>query len=153
MKITNKIINEFLSKLPLNLDSQECWPWLGGCTGDSYGTLWFENKQYSAHKLSYQIFNGEIKQELIVRHTCDNPSCVNPKHLLLGSQSDNILDALKRDRLPNHSLNEECVKVIKWMLKYSNYQGLSNKLAALHGVNRKAIYKIKAGITWKHVEV
>ncbi len=153
MKISKKFIDTFLNKLPVKLDKNECWPWLGGCTGSKYGALWFNNKQYKAHQVSYLIFNGEIPKGLLVRHTCDNPSCVNPKHLIIGTQSDNLLDALKRERLPNHSLNEECVKVIKWMLKYQNYYGLSNKLAYLHRVNRKAIYKIGAGITWKHIQV
>jgi len=153
MKLTKELINAFLSGLPIKANKNDCWPWLGGSTGAGYGALYFNGKQYKAHTLSYQIFNDEISSGLIVRHVCDNPACVNPKHLIVGTHSDNTLDALKRDRLPNHSLNSEAVKVIKWMLKYKNYYGLSNKLAKLYKVNRKAIYKINVGITWKHIKV
>ena len=153
MQLSKELINAFLSNLPLNLDHNECWPWMGGCTGANYGALWFNNKQYRAHHVSYMIFNGEIKKGLLIRHTCDNSVCVNPKHLITGTQSDNLIDALKRGRLPNHSLNEDQVFYIKTRLNNEDYYGLVNELAFQFNVNRKAIYKIKAGLTWKHVEV
>lgn len=149
--LTNEDLDNFIKKIVIEKDS--CWIWYGGHTGAGYGTFWAQNKQYSAHALSYYIFKGEKKPGKIIRHTCDNPTCVNPQHLIEGNQSDNALDALKRERLPNHLLNSEAVKVIRYMLKYRNYYGLSNKLAKLYKVNRKAIYKIGANLVWKHINI
>jgi hypothetical protein len=158
MLISKELKELFAQNLPMaaltdppNYD--DCWPWMGAQTGDSYGSLWYMEKQHPAHRISYILFNGNVPEGFVVRHTCDNPSCVNPNHLILGTQSDNIIDALKRGRLPNHSLNETQVLEIKQKIAEGDYYGLYKELADKYNVNRKAIYKIKAGITWKHVQI
>lgn len=149
----DKLIELYYSKLAISVnDPNECRHWEGGCNSSGYGYLYLNGKQYSAHRLSYIIHNGDIPKGLLIRHTCDNPTCVNPKHLITGTKHDNILDASQRGRLIT-TLNVESVKVIKWMIKHRNRYGLMNKLARLYKVNRKAIYKIHAGITWKHVHI
>ena len=155
MNTVEELYTKFNSCLPNKKDRNpaECWPWFGGVSTDGYGVIWWNNKQWRAHVISYTLYKGEIPKGSVVRHTCDNPCCVNPNHLLLGTQADNIQDALKRGRLPNHKLNEEAVKVIRWMLIYAYEHKLDSKLASLYKVNRKAIYKIKSWQTWKHVIV
>lgn len=154
--LTQELKEAFFICLPLHAfeepNSIECWPWMMS-NGSFYGQLYFKGKNYYTHRLSYTIFKGEIPEGLIIRHTCDNPCCVNPRHLILGTKSDNTLDALKRNRLPNHSLTEQDVIYIKTKIKEGIYYGLMNELAFKFNVNRKAIYKIKAGITWKHIKV
>lgn len=157
-KIDKDDIDKFLSKIAPNPDNNldACWFWLGGNhdkDGEDYGAFYAKKTQFKAHTLSYYLFKGEIPEGMVVRHTCDVKACVNPRHLVLGTQSDNLQDALKRERLPNHKLNSEAVKVIKWMKKYRDYYGLTNKLARLYKVNRKAIHKIASGKTWKHIKV
>ena len=99
------------------------------------------------------IYNGFIPQGKIIMHTCDNPRCVNPKHLILGTQLDNLSDMAKRNRHGMSKLNPEAVKVIKWMLKYKNYHGLASKLARLHDVTPYAIADIKRNKSWAWVKI
>jgi len=149
----------FLSKLPKNyhtVDMQDvCWTWQGSLhktTG--YGEIgWGKYDKYFAHRISYIVFNNIIPQGILVRHTCDNRLCVNPKHLLLGSHHDNALDSAKRHRQGHQKLNEEAVKVIKWMLKYKYTKGLRNKLKTLYHVTRTTICDIEKGKSWAWVQV
>ncbi len=131
-----------------------CWEWQGSKHRQGYGRLtWGRIDTYFAHRISYFIFNGDIPYGNVVRHTCDNPACVNPKHLILGNQSENTIDSVIRNRHGNQKLNEECVKVIKWMLKYQYKHGLIAKLASLHHVQYDTIRKIKGDLRWDYVKV
>jgi hypothetical protein len=81
--------------------SDECWPWEGAMKPNGYGHLWIggQRPQY-AHRVSWMIHRGPIPAGLLVLHTCDVRRCVNPKHLWLGTQRDNVHDALRKGRLP-----------------------------------------------------
>ena len=83
---------------------EDCWPWSGVCDELGYGRVSFQTSVYKAHRVSYEMANGAIPDGLIVRHKCDNPNCVNPKHLEVGTQKDNMLDASRRGRLNPKSL-------------------------------------------------
>ena len=76
----------------------ECWLWTGHRNEDGYGTLGWQYKQYSAHRLSYEIAYGAIPPGLCVCHRCDNPPCVRPDHLFLGTQADNMRDRYRKGR-------------------------------------------------------
>ena len=147
------LADAFLSGLSPNLNSDDCWPWLGDKNYKDYGEFYFQGKRYRTHRLAYQIFIGEIKPGSIVMHTCDNPCCVNPKHLTLGTNQDNIIDSVKKDRWHQAKLNTEAVKVIKWFLKYKPERGLASKLARVHGVGRSVISSIASGKVWSFIEV
>ena len=75
-----------------------CWWWIGSLNLQGYGRLRHEGKFKKASHLFYELYRGEIPQGMIIRHTCDNPSCVNPQHLLLGTHSDNMRDMVSRGR-------------------------------------------------------
>lgn len=81
--------------------SRRCWHWIGAKQDAGYGELWcWEKRKYvGAHRVSWEIHNGPIPKGLSVLHKCDNPSCVNPKHLFLGTQKDNIRDGMKKGRI------------------------------------------------------
>ena len=147
----------FLARLPKNyLDPKmqnKCWLWRGGRTNNNYGGIRYGDKNYYAHRISYFIFKGEIPYGKIIRHTCDNRKCVNPKHLILGSYYNNSLDMVKRGRQSRQKLNTEAVKVIKWMLKYKYEENLIKKLATLYKVSESCIYDIKSNRKWTWVEV
>lgn len=75
-----------------------CWMWLASKDPSGYGTILYLGKVHKAHRLSYQLKFGDFDSNLRVLHSCDNPSCVNPSHLFLGTQSDNMQDMVKKGR-------------------------------------------------------
>ena len=81
-----------------------CWNWLGPKTTGGYGVLGYLDKSLKAHRVGYELRYGLIGGGLYVCHTCDNPSCVNPNHLFLGTARDNARDASRKGRLNPKSL-------------------------------------------------
>jgi len=157
-KSFSTVKRNFISKLPKEaFDSKfenSCWLWQGNMHWNGYGRInWGKTERYFAHRISYMIYNGFIPQGKVIRHTCDNPHCINPKHLVMGTQADNLKDMAKRNRHGMSKLNPEAVKVIKWMLKYKNYHGLASKLARLHDVTPYTIHDIKRNKSWAWVKI
>jgi hypothetical protein len=75
-----------------------CWEWIAALDKRGYGVLSINNKPVKTHRLSYSLYKGD-PTGLFVCHTCDNPPCVNPKHLFLGTQLDNMKDAQSKGRI------------------------------------------------------
>jgi len=75
-----------------------CWNWIGTKASHGYGLLRYNDKTQRAHRVSYKTFVGPIENNLYVLHKCDNKLCINPSHLFLGSQQDNIDDMHKKGR-------------------------------------------------------
>lgn len=90
------IAERFWSKVDIK-GKDECWEWKASRIRDRYGK--FDGGKL-AHRISYEMSFGKIAEGLYVCHKCDNPPCVNPNHLFLGTQQDNVDDMLKKDRLP-----------------------------------------------------
>lgn len=131
----------------------ECWEWLTGKDKDGYGKFWMNNKDNRAHQVSYVFYVGETKG-LFVCHTCDNPSCVNPNHLFLGTSQDNMDDKIRKGRDSKGETNgmakltEKQVREIRYRL------GLGHKkrhIARDFNVSDFAIHSIHKGKTWVHV--
>ena len=96
MKLTDKDIARFWSKVNKAGDD-ECWEWTGGCR-NGYGRFVLRWCQTYAHRISWELAFGEIPKGLCALHKCDNPPCVNPKHLFLGTKKDNTDDMIKKGR-------------------------------------------------------
>ncbi len=76
-----------------------CWLWQGQTGGTSpYGQIKAFGKLVMTHRLSYELYNGQIPDGMLVCHRCDNPLCINPDHLFLGSHKDNIRDMIEKGR-------------------------------------------------------
>lgn len=76
-----------------------CWNWLGGVQSNGYGQISIKRQRILAHRASWLVFHGVFDPTLFVCHKCDNPRCINPSHLFLGSNKDNMQDAKRKGRL------------------------------------------------------
>jgi hypothetical protein len=147
-------------------DQSSCWLWHGGKGGGGYGRFRLGGKrdgQIGPHIFSYRIHKGEIPDGLFVLHECDNPACVNPAHLSLGTQKKNISDCRDRRRLKGHFQNGPDVrrrkgsahpvsKLTEAQIPAIRADGRANKLiAAEYGVDDALIKRIKDRRAWKHV--
>lgn len=131
----------------------DCWVWQGSLNKDGYGYVCRNGSTSLAHRISYSIHLGSPGR-LLVMHTCDRRSCVNPDHLVLGTHADNSADMVKKGRQccgsrhHNAILTEDEVVLIKDMLRDGLSQG---SVANAFGVSVVSVGKIARGITWKHV--
>lgn len=82
----------------------DCWPWNGLTDITGYGLISFATSNLRAHRVAYEMAFGPFDPEFVICHQCDNPNCVNPSHLFIGSQKDNMQDASTKGRLNPKSL-------------------------------------------------
>lgn len=128
--------------------TENCWFWTGATNRAGYGKLSFnKNKTDVAHRVSYKLFNGPIEDNLFVCHTCDNPSCVKPGHLWLGTTQENKTDQLIKDR-GGVKLNTS--KVLEIRKLYEAGIG-SNTIAKLFEVTCATISSIAKRRIWRHI--
>lgn len=78
----------------------DCWPWTAGRSSDGYGRFSIRHRTLNAHRVVWEWMNGPIPDGMCVRHRCDNPPCVRPDHLMLGTTDDNMKDKVARGRQP-----------------------------------------------------
>lgn len=100
MSDPNKVLRRVLEKFDKPEDPSDCWEWTGRVSEDGYGQYRANRvvPSLGTHRLSYIYHVGLIPDGLLVRHTCDNPPCGNPDHLVLGTQADNMADMVRRGR-------------------------------------------------------
>lgn len=137
--------------------TNNCWIWVGYKERKGYGKFWSVVGTL-AHRFSYFYHKGQIPKGMLVCHTCDNPSCVNPKHLWIGTAKDNQRDCMLKGRDRRvivrgeqnglSKLNEKQVRKIKQLKeKYKQPQ-----LAQMFNCHQTTIHYILSGKTWKHVK-
>lgn len=131
-----------------------CWIWQGTVNANSgYGYLTHRRRSYRASRVAYELFVGPIPDGNLIRHTCDNPPCVNPAHLLVGTYLDNSRDAVGRGRTGGGGapkLTAEKVRSIRQT--YAAGGVTQSSLARTHGVTLGTIEHIMARRTWVGVE-
>src|SRR6202035_1883893 len=139
--------------------SDHCWTWTGPLTSKGYGKIavklhgvW---SPILVHRLSYELEYGPIPHNLMVCHHCDNPCCVRPDHLFLGTNDDNIQDKLDKGRqtkgttVPSSKVTEEQVTEIR--KRYIAGGITKTALAHEYGLGKPAMGDILNRVTWKHL--
>lgn len=141
----------FWSRVDKTPNTNNCWEWKNPTHPFGYGRFGVAGRNYLAHRLSYQIHYGSITSKDCVLHKCDNPRCVNPQHLFIGSRADNAIDrtlkgrTLRGSQVPTSKFTEQQIQDIK----YSNLsiQELCIKYRAGYGT----IWSIRKGYNWRHI--
>lgn len=135
--------------------SDSCWTWNGATNGVGYGIFTVGYRRILAHRFSWQLHTGEECEAPVLRHTCDNPLCVRPEHLVPGTQKDNIQDALSRQRLRTGDrvtwarLKESDVRSIRSAYQRGVYGFI--RVGRDYGVSASTIEHIINGKSWKGV--
>lgn len=140
--------------------TERCWEWTGSKNSRGYGRIGLGRRKDGhamAHRVSWEINMGPIPPGLKVCHACDNPGCVNPFHLFLGTQADNIKDCLVKGRANfgtstgtsngNAKLTESEVLVIRE--KYASGKIFQRDLGKAYGITQAQVSSITRGESWK----
>lgn len=131
--------------------SDGCWNWTAQRRPGGYGTIVVSNRHEMAHRVSWTLNVGSIPQGLKVLHRCDNPACVNPEHLFLGTSSDNIEDMISKQRNPRgeqHGHAKLTWPQVRLIRELRSHYG-KRRLAKIFGVSPSTIQFIWNGDTWQ----
>lgn len=140
--------------------TKTCWLWIGAKIGSKYGVIKVNQKNILAHRFSWELHRGEIPEGegfhgICVLHSCDNRNCVNPKHLFLGTQKDNMIDKVKKKRqakgnkIRNSKLSKKDVQLIRKL--YFDDRTYQRILGEKFGVSQMQISNIVRNKHWKHI--
>lgn len=156
MEPINRIFQERFEQKYIKTDG--CWEWIASLNPNGYGKMNINGKTCAAHRISYRLYVGDIADGMCVCHSCDNPRCVNPSHLFLGTQLENIHDMLDKHRQGMTGLHGEKhfntrltdKQVIEIRERWRSGESIKS-LSETYPVSRDALYKIVKNITWKHL--
>ena len=132
-----------------------CWLWVGPLSGSGYGRLNLGGGvQVQANRFSWELHNGKIKANLFTCHKCDVRCCVNPEHLFLGTQTENLEDMVRKGRdnpkrgedHPRSKLTEQMVLQIR-----ADSRSLT-EIGNDYGFDKQYVWKIKNGWHWGHIK-
>lgn len=161
LDVTQEQIDVFWSKVNIKNRPTDCWEWLGAKKPKGYGNIRINNNYLLAHRVAFELANGLIPPGYIVCHICDNPSCCNPSHLMLGTTKSNAVDMLMKNRQKKFSPSTSGEKNINSKLSNSDVIAIRNKyrnrelnqyqLAEIYGVSQSAIGSIVRNETWRHL--
>jgi hypothetical protein len=136
-------------------NKDQCWIWGGALQSKGYGTIHTKERRIYAHRFAFETLIRPIQDGEIVCHTCDNPPCVNPSHLFIGTPQDNSTDMVNKDRQckgtqkRNAKLTEDDVRKIRALAK----TGLKhNRIANRFNISRNHAWHIIHRRYWKHID-
>lgn len=131
-----------------------CWEWQASISKTGYANYWDGQRPARAHRISYEVFRGEITKPCVC-HSCDNPRCVNPEHLFLGTHKENTADMMRKGRYVNNFIGNSYQsygeKNSSAKLSNDDVRNIlssrltGQELADKYGVTRNHIYRIKRG--------
>lgn len=141
-------LQAFWDKVDKSPHPQGCWVWTAAKDKDGYGIGYWKAKVTKAHRISYEIANGRAPGKSSVLHSCDNPSCVNPSHLRLGTVLDNNVDRARKCRSfhPTGEKHPMCrltdVQIVEIRMRHAGGGETYQHLADDYGVSCTHIYRI-----------
>lgn len=126
--------------------TEECWNWTGTKHQYGYGVVVINNKSIRAHRYSYELHKGAIPDGLVVMHSCDNPSCVNPDHLSLGTRLDNNRDAKEKGRNATGERNGQSKLSNSTIEEIRSLVGIKNTyIATIYNIDPSHVSRIRNG--------
>lgn len=130
---TSDFITRFWAKVAVLDDPDACWLWTAGGSKLGYGHIKCGKKVLRAYRVSFELNNGPIPEGLCVLHACDNPPCVNPRHLFVGTQGDNVRDMERKGRAKHPTGDEHGQKRLTALqvaeIRRNFAEGQTNKAA------------------------
>jgi hypothetical protein len=143
---------ELFNHLVEKAGPDDCWTWKGPTDTDRYGRASVLSKRMSAHRVAFQLANGPVPKQLVVRHTCDNRMCCNPAHLLAGSQQQNVQDRVDRNRSAAGERNGRA-KLNEHAVRFIRRCDLSlAELGRIFGMSPRSIMDIRTRKNWANLE-
>lgn len=133
-----------------------CWEWIGYRDPNGYGRMDVGDRPMLAHRVSYLVHYGSIPDGMAVLHKCDEPKCVNPEHLFLGTQADNVRDMHAKGRARKRALrgSEHGMAKLdgKKVRAIRAWQGPLKVIAERYGITAATACDVRKRKTWKHIE-
>ena len=136
--------------------SDSCWTWTAGLNESGYGSFRFGNRMHAAHRIAWMLTSGQ-PGDLHVLHKCDNRRCVNPEHLFLGTNADNVADRVRKGRSSSAGgerhgrakLRAADIPAIRQRIALGEFQ---KDIARDYGVSQPCIGYLARGETWHAVQ-
>lgn len=143
--------DRLLAKIAIDAETG-CWNWTAGKFPDGYGQFVEINRSRGAHRVSYELHCGAIPERMCVCHRCDNRACINPDHLFLGTNSENMADMTAKGRQARGTSNARAKLTEADVLAIRSASGITQqKLAKQYGVGQILISRIRRGKLWAHL--
>lgn len=140
---------------------KDCWEWMASCSGNGYGAFKIRGRQWGAHQVSYLIHHGSPSPGMVIMHTCDNPRCVNPDHLRLGTYADNSQDRDRKFRRKRASADHRgeanpkariseatAIEIIAALRENTNCAAVARDFGLAYHI----VKDIHLGRSWVHIE-
>ena len=150
VKNPEKILGRFRDKFVPEPNSG-CWLWTASTFRTGYGKFRVDDRMVSAHRVSYELHNGLIPEGLHVCHTCDVKVCVNPDHLWLGTNQDNVDDRDAKGRQAKGSEHGRAKLTEEQVWEIYHAEGTLREIAEQYGVLFQQVSKIKRKEKWRHL--
>jgi len=122
------------------LKTDDCWLWQGKLDKDGYGTWFMDGRNWRPHRLALQLSGYELRPDLVTRHFCENRHCVNPAHMTLGTQKENIHDQLRAGTHSKLKYSDEIIQKIRE--EYKRGEVGQRALSKKYGVSKSQVQMI-----------